>query len=151
MNSYQSDAEIKFENDKLIGDLNDTKEELDKTKEELEAIKKELALDKAMDNFSVKARSTKTSKGYIKVKAVADTEELEKLGYTVEYKFYRATSKNGTYSYKFTSDEAYTNTAGTKGKTYFYRIKAVVYDADNNVVAETKIKDCKYASRKFGK
>lgn len=144
MDAYQSDAEIKFENDKLVGDLTDTKEEL-------EAIKKELALDKAMDNFSVKARSTKTSKGYIKVKAVADTEELEKLGYTVKYKFYRSTSKNGTYSYKFTSDETYTNTAGTKGKTYFYRIKAVVYDADNNVVAETKIKDCKYASRKFGK
>lgn len=151
MNAYQSDAEIKFENDKLVGDLNDTKEELDKTKEELEAIKKEMALDKAMDNFSVKARSSKTSKGYIKVKAVADTEELEKLGYTVKYKFYRSTSKNGTYSYKFTSNEAYTNTAGTNGKTYFYRIKAVVYDANNNVVAETKIKDCKYASRKFGK
>lgn len=151
MNAYQSDAEIKFENDKLVGDLTDTKEELDKTKEELEAIKNEMALDKAMDNFSVKARSSKTSKGYIKVKAVADTEELEKLGYTVKYKFYRSTSKNGTYSYKFTSNEAYTNTAGTNGKTYFYRIKAVVYDADNNVVAETKIKDCKYASRKFGK
>ena len=151
MNAYQSDAEIKFENDKLIGDLNDTKEELDKTKEELEAIKKEMALTKAMNNFEIKARSSKTSKGYIKVKAVADTEELEKLGYTVKYKFYRATSKNGTYSYKFTSNETYTNTAGTKGKTYFYRIKAVIYDADNNVVAETKIKDCKYASRKFGK
>ena len=151
MDAYQSDAEIKFENDKLVGDLTDTKEELDKTKEELEAIKKEMALTKAMNNFEIKARSTKTSKGYIKVKAVADTKELEKLGYTVKYKFYRSTSKNGTYSYKFTSDEAYTNTAGTKGKTYFYRIKAVVYDADNNVVAETKIKDCKYASRKFGK
>ena len=144
MDAYQSDAEIKFENDKLVGDLTDTKEEL-------EAIKKEMALTKAMNNFEIKARSTKTSKGYIKVKAVADTKELEKLGYTVKYKFYRSTSKNGTYSYKFTSDEAYTNTAGTKGKTYFYRIKAVVYDADNNVVAETKIKDCKYASRKFGK
>ena len=144
MDAYQSDAEIKFENDKLVGDLTDTKEEL-------EAIKKEMALTKAMNNFEIKARSTKTSKGYIKVKAVADTKELEKLGYTVKYKFYRSTSKNGTYSYKFTSDEAYTNTAGTKGKTYFYRIKAVVYDADNNIVAETKIKDCKYASRKFGK
>lgn len=144
MDAYQSDAEIKFENDKLVGDLTDTKEEL-------EAIKKEMALTKAMNNFEIKARSTKTSKGYIKVKAVADTKELEKLGYTVKYKFYRSTSKNGTYSYKFTSDEAYTNTTGTKGKTYFYRIKAVVYDADNNVVAETKIKDCKYASRKFGK
>lgn len=148
---YQSDAEIKFENDKLVGDLNDTKEELDKTKEELEAIKKEMVLDKAMDNFSVKARSSKTSKGYIKVKAVADTEELEKLGYTVKYKFYRSTSKNGTYSYKFTSDGTYTNTGGTKGKMYFYRIKAVIYDANDEVVAETKIKDCKYASRKFGK
>ena len=144
MDAYQSDAEIKFENDKLVGDLTDTKEEL-------EAIKKEMALTKAMNNFEIKARSTKTSKGYIKVKAVADTKELEKLGYTVKYKFYRSTSKNGTYSYKFTSNEAYTNTAGTNGKTYFYRIKAVVYDADNNVVAETKIKDCKYASRKFGK
>lgn len=148
---YQSDAEIKSENDKLVGDLNDTKEELDKTKEELEAIKKEMALAKAMNNFEIKARSSKTSKGYIKVKAVADTEELEELGYTVKYKFYRATSKNGTYSYKFTSDGTYTNTGGTKGKMYFYRIKAVIYDANDEVVAETKIKDCKYASRKFGK
>jgi hypothetical protein len=151
MDAYQSDAEIKFENDKLVGDLTDTKEELDKTKEELEAIKKEMALTKAMNNFEIKARSSKTSKGYIKVKAIADTEELEKLGYTVKYKFYRATSKNGTYSYKFTSDETYTNTTGTKDKTYFYRIKAVIYDANDEVVAETKIKDCKYASRKFGK
>lgn len=148
---YQSDAQIKDENDKLVGDLNDTKEELDKTKEELEAIKKELALDKAMDNFSVKARSEKTSKGYIKVKAVADTDELEALGYTVKYKFYRATSKNGEYVAKFTSKGTYTNTAGTKGKMYYYRVKAIVYDEEGNIVAETKIKDCKYACRKFGK
>lgn len=151
MNTYKSDAEIKFENDKLTGDLTDTKEELDKTKEELETIKKELALNKAMDKFEVKARSTKTSKGYIKVTAVADTSELEELGYTVKYKFYRATSKNGDYAYKMTSKSAYTNTGGTKGKTYYYRVVAVVSDAEGNIVAQTKLKDCKYASRKFGK
>ncbi|MBE6148316.1 MAG: hypothetical protein E7167_02210 [Firmicutes bacterium] len=151
MGGYQSDVQIKDENDKLIGDLNDTKEELDKTKEELEAIKKEMAFDKAMDNLSVKARSAKTSKGYIKITAVADTEELEELGYTVKYKFYRATSKNGEYVAKFTSKGTYTNTGGTKGKMYYYRVKALVYDADGQLVAETKIKDCKYACRKFGK
>ena len=151
MSSYQTDVEIKFENDKLVGDLTDTKEELDKTKEELEAIKKELALNKAMDNFELKARSSKTSKGYVKVTVVADTSELEELGYTVKYKFYRATSKNGDYAYKLTSKKAYTNTGGTKGKTYYYRAIAVVSDAEGNIVAQTKLKDCKYASRKFGK
>ena len=95
MNTYKSDIQIKDENDKLNSDLEDVKNENAANKAEIEALKKEIALRNAMDKFEVKARSEKTSKGYIKVKAVADTSELEELGYPVKYKFYRATSKNG--------------------------------------------------------
>ena len=44
------------------------------------------------------------------------------------YKVYRATSKNGTYYLKKTvtsgSTTSYTNTGLTKGKTYYYKVKA---------------------------
>lgn len=149
--AYKSDVQIKNENDQLTSDLENTKDELEDVKAELEAIKKEQTLIAAIDKLEIKVRSSKTSKGYIKVKAVADTEEIEKLGYTVEYKFYRATSKNGKYTYKFTSDNTYTNTSGTKGKTYYYRVKIVVSDEEGNIITQSNLKDCKYACRKFGK
>ena len=42
------------------------------------------------------------------------------------YIVYRATSKNGTYKkYATTTKTAYTNTSVTKGKTYFYKVRAI--------------------------
>ena len=44
----------------------------------------------------------------------------------VEYKVYRATSKDGTYSLlKTTTGTSLTNTSAKKGKTYYYKVKAI--------------------------
>lgn len=43
-----------------------------------------------------------------------------------EYKVYRATSKNGTYTYMYTTKNTnYTNTSAVAGKTYYYKVEAV--------------------------
>lgn len=44
----------------------------------------------------------------------------------VEYKVYRATSKNGTYKLmKTTTSTSYTNTSAVAGKTYYYKVRAI--------------------------
>lgn len=46
------------------------------------------------------------------------------------YKIYRSTSKNGTYKNIFTTTNCnFTNKSVTKGKTYYYKVKAI-YDAN---------------------
>ena len=46
-----------------------------------------------------------------------------------KYYVYRATSKNGTYSYLgSTVNTHYTNTSAEAGKTYYYKVKAVNVD-----------------------
>ena len=134
MSVYKTDAQIKEE-----------------ANAELDKLKQEKALNDAIDSISLTARSSKTSKGNIKVTVKGDISAITDLGYTVKYKFYRSTSKNSKYIAKFISNGTYINTAGIKGKMYYYKVKALVYDADGQLVAETKIKDCKYACRKFGK
>lgn len=48
-----------------------------------------------------------------------------------KYYVYRATSKNGTYSYMYsTTNTYYTNTNAVPGKTYYYKVKAVYADND---------------------
>lgn len=134
MSLYKTDAQIKEE-----------------ANAELDKLKQEKALNDAIDSISLTARSSKTSKGNIKVTVKGDVSAITDLGYTVKYKFYRSTSKNSKYVAKFISNGTYINTAGIKGKMYYYKVKVLVYDTDGQLVAETKIKDCKYACRKFGK
>lgn len=50
----------------------------------------------------------------------------------VEYKVYRATSRNGKYSLMYTStSNTYQNTSAEVGKTYYYKIKAVGSNPDS--------------------
>ena len=43
-----------------------------------------------------------------------------------KYNIYRSTSKNGTYSYMYTTTNThYTNTSAVAGKTYYYKVEAV--------------------------
>ena len=106
-----------------------------------------------LQDLSLKARSTKTSKGNVKVTVVADVDVLEENGYTVEYKFYRSTKSNKGFKgvKDFSEDTTYTNTKGTKGTKYYYKVVVQAVDAEGNVVAKTPLKHCLYATRTWTK
>lgn len=103
-----------------------------------------------VQDLSIKARSTKTSKG-IKVTINANVQPLLDAGFTVEYKFYRSTKSNKNYgTAKITKTEnTYLNTSGKKGTKYFYKVKLVVKNAAGEVVATTPLTQCLYATRTF--
>ena len=105
---------------------------------------------------SMKARSSKTAKGNVKVVAkLSDAEksqvaEFTDLSYTVKYRFYRSTKKSSDYkSMLEKSSTTYINTSGTAGTRYYYKVQLRVYDKDGNLIAKTALKDCKYATRIF--
>ena len=105
---------------------------------------------------TLKARSSKTAQGNIKVVAKLSTAEKAKLtaladlGYTVKYKFYRSTKKSAGYKAMFEkTSRTYSNTSGKTGTRYYYKCRVMVYDANGTLVAKTALKDCKYAWRKF--
>ena len=135
MSVYKTDAQIKEE-----------------ANAELDKLKQEKALNDAIDSIDLTARSSKTSKGNIKVTVKGDISAITDLGYTVEYKFYRATGpKFSKYYEKIQkSTSTYTNTKGVKGKTYRYKVSLVIYDKEGNLVKETNKNLCKYAQRVFG-
>ena len=100
------------------------------------------------------ARSSKTPNKNIKVvlkldeKTAASIETLKKLGYTVKYKFYRSTKKSSAYEAKITQKTGnYINTSGKKGVRYYYKARILVYDKNGKLVAQTELKQCKYACR----
>ena len=63
----------------------------------------------------------------------------------VEYKVYRATSENGTYSLlKTTTSTSYTNTSAVAGKTYYYKVMAIAEKtAANSAYSEIASAVCK--------
>ena len=100
------------------------------------------------------ARSSKTPNKNIKLvlkldeKTAASIETLKKLGYTVKYKFYRSTKKSSAYKAKITKKTGnYINTSGKKGARYYYKARIIVYDKNGKLVAQTELKQCKYACR----
>ena len=99
-------------------------------------------------------RSSKTSNKNIKVvlkmdeKTAASMETLQKLGYTVKYKFYRSTKKASGYKASIVKKTGtYINTSGKKGVRYYYKARILVYDKNGKLVAQTELKQCKYACR----
>ncbi len=107
---------------------------------------------------NLKVTTSKTSKKNIKVKAAeADKtdsliKEIESMGYTVKYKFYRSTKKASAYKGKtdVKSAKTYVNTAGTKGVKYYYKAVAYVYDGDI-LAGKTALKQCRYGCRTWSK
>lgn len=104
------------------------------------------------------ARSIKTAKGNIKVTVKFDKEtesfikEMQELGYTVKYKFYRSTKKSSGYKAMLTkSGRSYTNTNGKAGTKYYYKARVQIYDKDGKLIAQTALKQCQYASRTWTK
>ena len=130
---------------KLDGDDNaDSTENIDKAK----SLIKELKL---------RAVSSKTAKKNIKVtvkmssKDNALIKELSDMGYTVKYKYYRSVKKASKYTaVKTKTSKTYINTKGKRGSKYYYKVRAVVYDGDK-AIAQSALKQCKYAVRKWTK
>lgn len=109
-------------------------------------------------DLGLKARSVKTAKGHIKVRLLADAKmqaaikELQDMGYTVKYRFYRSTKKAAAYRSAVTKKTAsYTNTSGKKGVKYFYKVQLRVYDENGKLIAATALQQCQYAARSWTK
>ena len=78
-------------------------------------------------------------------------KELSDMGYTVKYKYYRSVKKSSNYkALKTKTAKSYINTKGKKGTGYYYKVRAVVYD-ENKVIAQSALKQCKYAVRTWSK
>ena len=118
-------------------------------------------LEKAKEltaSLSLTARSAKTAKKNVKVSlkmtkaSAASIKELQDMGYTVKYKFYRSTKKASKYAAKITkSSKTYINTTGAKGSKYYYKARVLVYDQEGKLVTYSKLTQCKYASRTWSK
>lgn len=141
------DKEMKAQTGKTMAEL----------KAEAEAMKASIGdssfdVQKAVKKLALKARSAKLKSGSIKITIKGDVSEIEKNGYTVKYKFYRSTKKAKGYKAAVTKDVPnYLNTAGKKGKMYYYKARVMVYDKDGKLAAKTELKQCKYANRKWTK
>ena len=102
--------------------------------------------------LTLMARSKKTAKLNIKVVVKGDLKAITDAGYTVEYKFYRSTKKSAGYKAMKTGKSGiYINTYGKKGTMYYYKARVMIYDKDGNFVAQTALKQCKYANRLWTK
>ena len=102
--------------------------------------------------LTLMARSKKTAKLNIKVVVKGDLKAITDAGYTVKYKFYRSTKKSAGYKAVLTKKApSYVNTYGKKGTMYYYKARVMIYDKDGNFVAQTALKQCKYANRLWTK
>ena len=102
--------------------------------------------------LTLMARSAKTAKKNIKVVVKGDLKAITDAGYTVKYKFYRSTKKSAGYKAMLTKKApTYFNTCGKKGTMYYYKARVMIYDKDGNFVAQTALKQCKYANRLWTK
>ena len=114
----------------------------------LSAVKRKVA---QMQSY---ARSSRTPNKNIKVvlkmdeKTAASMEALQKLGYTIKYKFYRSTKKSSGYKASIVKKTGtYINTSGKKGVRYYYKARIMVYDRNGKLIAQTKLNQCQYACR----
>ena len=102
--------------------------------------------------LTLMARSKKTAKLNIKVVVKGDLKAITDAGYTVKYKFYRSTKKSAGYKAVLTKKApTYVNTYGKQGTMYYYKARVMIYDKDGNFVAQTALKQCKYANRLWTK
>ena len=102
--------------------------------------------------LTLMARSKKTAKLNIKIVVKGDLKAITDAGYTVKYKFYRSTKKSAGYKAVLTKKApSYVNTYGKKGTMYYYKARVMIYDKEGNFVAQTALKQCKYANRLWTK
>ena len=119
----------------------------DKAEEDLDS-----KVKAAVEGMTLKARSVKTSKKNIRINAIESITDKLPDGYTVKYKYYRSTKKASGYKFMTAkSKNYYINTKGTKGTRYYYKVRVAVYDNDGKLIAQTELKQCKYATRGWTK
>ena len=90
------------------------------------------AVNGRVSKMLLSARSSKTPNKNIKVvlkldeKTAASIEALQKLGYTIKYKFYRSTKKSSGYKASIVKKTGtYINTSGKKGVRYYYKVRII--------------------------
>ena len=108
----------------------------------------------ALDELEIRCNTKTVAKGTKVYTTVLEGEEslefIKAAGYTVQYKFYRSLKKKKNFKLmKTTKNTLYTQQKGTRGKYYYYRAILLVKDPEGNVVAKTKLLNCKYGCRKF--
>lgn len=110
------------------------------------------AAKEAAGELVLTARSAKLKNGSVKVMLKGDLKAITDAGYTVKYKFYRSTKKSAGYKAVLTKKApTYVNTYGKQGTMYYYKAKVMIYDKEGNFVAQTALKQCKYANRLWTK
>ncbi len=105
--------------------------------------------------LKLKAATSLTSKRSVKVTAKVtkgSIKEITDLGYRVKYKYYRSEKKASRYkSVKTKTSKTYTNTKGSYGKKYYYKVRVYVYDEDGRLAASTALTQCRYGCRTWRK
>ena len=111
---------------------------------------------KFMNAATFKVTTAKTGKKSVKVQITAKSSktlisDIKSMGYTVRYQFYRSKKKSSGYRLLGTgAANTFTNTKGTKGTRYYYKVRVLVYD-DRKLVAKSKIKQCSYGAATWNK
>ena len=133
---------------------------VDTAEVKLDSDDKNDSADKAkslIKELKLKAVSSKTAKKNVKVtthmssKSNSVIKELSDMGFTVKYRYYRSVKKASKYTaVKTKNTKTYINTKGKRGSKYYYKVRAVVYDGDK-VIAQSALKQCKYAVRTWSK
>ena len=133
---------------------------VDTAEVKLDSDDKNDSADKAkslIKELKLKAVSSKTAKKNVKVTVKMNSKnntlikELSDMGYTVKYRYYRSVKKASKYTaVKTKNTKTYINTKGKRGSKYYYKVRAVVYDGDK-VIAQSALKQCKYAVRTWSK
>ena len=107
---------------------------------------------KLIKNAKFKVTTKTTGKKSVKVTVAPKNNkslisEIQSMGYTVKYRFYRSTKKNSGYKLlKTTKVNGYTNTTGKKGKKYYYKVRVLVYDG-KRLIAESELKQASCATK----
>lgn len=102
----------------------------------------------ALRDLTIKARSKRTANGNIRVNAIVSFTDALPSGYTVKYKYYRSTKMKSGYKFMTAKNKKYyINTKGTKSTRYYYKLRVAVYNKDGKMIAQTALKQCKYATR----
>lgn len=105
------------------------------TKEELDKQVKE-----AVAKVKLKARSIKLKDGRLRITISCDVQNLQELGYTVKYKFYRSTNKASKYKAALEKVGTTVMTGkGTKGTRYYYKARLMVYDKEGKLIAKSEL------------
>jgi hypothetical protein len=112
-------------------------------------------VQESLEYARITTKTSKVSKGTkVTAKVLAiDEEAFAEEGYTLKLKYYRSTKKSSGYKLMATRDfgKTYTNSNGTVGKKYYYKVRIAAFDANGELVAQTALKQSNASIRTFKK